>query len=528
MKNKTKKILATMAIGIMSLAMPFTLAGCDQEDDVNIRIQDDYIQWQIDGNNSWTNLITIEELKDLLGDSFKGNVGEQGMPGINGREVEFRKSDTHIQWRYVTNNDNDEWNNLIAIDDIRGKDFTAEKCTITMDLNLPYNSSILSYINSGDIIFDDQYCSLKNNEIDHYNQVVNFVYESKVNKGDYFQLVDFAQYGLGDYFLGWYADGVKIDKYRIVAENLSLKAHWKEEFSSIRVSLPTSYECTFDENNKTARIQKINSQVEGYRLPGFVIKDNYCYKVTSLSGLWMENSIKDPANKSHLSSQSIIIPYTFEAEEYLATVKVSPLYWCDDINFLHGANYYIPQERVNINNDRYILYDRYLLDVSEGFSLYELNFVRETAKLIVHYAKPYSSTRITGLALDNLEFEYDNIDWNFKITEVSTSALKIGYWQHLANGNNDIDIILNDYDQITSEFMDLLNTKDIVMNLYFKGTKDQYDSKFPNGVNYGELNGNSLKVYYYVEEESNVPSDGGNYWHYDTNGKTPIVWNVQE
>ena len=33
-----------------------------------------------------------------------------------------------------------------------------------------------------------------------------------------------------------------------------------------------------------------------------------------------------------------------------------------------------------------------------------------------------------------------------------------------------------------------------------------------------------VNVYYYIENEQEVPNDGGNYWHYDTDGITPIAW----
>ena len=33
-----------------------------------------------------------------------------------------------------------------------------------------------------------------------------------------------------------------------------------------------------------------------------------------------------------------------------------------------------------------------------------------------------------------------------------------------------------------------------------------------------------LLPYYYVENEQDVPDDDGNYWHYDTDNKTPIIW----
>ena len=35
----------------------------------------------------------------------------------------------------------------------------------------------------------------------------------------------------------------------------------------------------------------------------------------------------------------------------------------------------------------------------------------------------------------------------------------------------------------------------------------------------------SATIYYYSEQQ---PTSEGNYWHYDTDGKTPIVWEVTE
>lgn len=38
------------------------------------------------------------------------------------------------------------------------------------------------------------------------------------------------------------------------------------------------------------------------------------------------------------------------------------------------------------------------------------------------------------------------------------------------------------------------------------------------------LDGNNVeRIYYYIEIEEDVPTDGGNYWHYDKDG-TPVVW----
>ena len=137
------KILATSAMGIMTLTMPFALTGCDKDSDINVRVDGDYIQWQLEGEDSWTNLLSVEEVKDLLGESYKGDTGAQGPqgvqgeqgqkgdkgeqglqgnPGINGREVEFRKSATHIQWRYVDDSqtEDENWANLISLSELKG------------------------------------------------------------------------------------------------------------------------------------------------------------------------------------------------------------------------------------------------------------------------------------------------------------------------------------------------------------------------------------------------------------------------
>lgn len=122
-KDKLKKILATGAMGIMALAMPFAITGCDKDSDINVRVEGEYIQWQVDGSDSWTNLLSVEEVKELLGESYKGDTGAQGNPGINGKEVEFRKTETHIQWRYADNSqeEDENWEDLVLLSSLKGE-----------------------------------------------------------------------------------------------------------------------------------------------------------------------------------------------------------------------------------------------------------------------------------------------------------------------------------------------------------------------------------------------------------------------
>ncbi len=46
-------------------------------------------------------------------------VGSDGTDGTDGREVEFRKTETHIQWKYTTEADT-AWRNLVALSEITG------------------------------------------------------------------------------------------------------------------------------------------------------------------------------------------------------------------------------------------------------------------------------------------------------------------------------------------------------------------------------------------------------------------------
>lgn len=57
--------------------------------------------------------------------------------------------------------------------------------------------------------------------------------------------------------------------------------------------------------------------------------------------------------------------------------------------------------------------------------------------------------------------------------------------------------------------------------IYYLGTEAEWNEqseKFPafkKGTHY-----------FYVENEADLPADGGNYWHYGQDGKTPVVWNT--
>ena len=57
--------------------------------------------------------------------------------------------------------------------------------------------------------------------------------------------------------------------------------------------------------------------------------------------------------------------------------------------------------------------------------------------------------------------------------------------------------------------------------VYYKGTAEEWEKiEIDNEYNYNDPLINAT-VYYYSETK---PSEEGNYWHYDTDGVTPVKW----
>ena len=64
-------------------------------------------------------------------------------------------------------------------------------------------------------------------------------------------------------------------------------------------------------------------------------------------------------------------------------------------------------------------------------------------------------------------------------------------------------------------------TAGALKNVYYEGTAEEWQALIAH------INANSIlfkvTVYFYVENEANVPNDGGNYWHYD-GSNNPVAW----
>lgn len=57
--------------------------------------------------------------------------------------------------------------------------------------------------------------------------------------------------------------------------------------------------------------------------------------------------------------------------------------------------------------------------------------------------------------------------------------------------------------------------------VYYKGTIEDWNNIQIDSDNSYLTNATR---YYYIENEADVPTDGGNYWHYGEDGVTPVIW----
>ena len=76
----------------------------------------------------------------------------------------------------------------------------------------------------------------------------------------------------------------------------------------------------------------------------------------------------------------------------------------------------------------------------------------------------------------------------------------------------------------------VFNNCDSLTTVYYKGTVNEW--KNISISDYGNTKLTNATRYYYSETEPEVNNDGtaynGNYWHYDTDGVTPIIWKKEK
>ena len=86
--------------------------GGEDGREVELRTTDTHIQWRYEGedDSAWRDLVALDAI-----------TGGDGADGADGREVELQIANGYIQWRYTTGADTD-WKNLMPLSDLKGED----------------------------------------------------------------------------------------------------------------------------------------------------------------------------------------------------------------------------------------------------------------------------------------------------------------------------------------------------------------------------------------------------------------------
>lgn len=92
----------------------------------------------IAGDNIEIVVSSLKKYVDELVIKLRHDIGDEKC-----REIELRKSSTHIQWRYV---DEDKWSNLVAIEDLKGDIGISPNLTIGTITTLPSGSKATAEI----------------------------------------------------------------------------------------------------------------------------------------------------------------------------------------------------------------------------------------------------------------------------------------------------------------------------------------------------------------------------------------------
>lgn len=135
-----KKRSCSIIIALCTVLCIVFTAGCGKTVKTNaalpeVRNSGTAIQWRYPAEEEWRDLVALTELRGAVGENGKdgadgkngvdgkdgidgkdGLDGKDGVDGINAKNIEVRRAESYIQWRY----EGEEWQNLVAIADIEG------------------------------------------------------------------------------------------------------------------------------------------------------------------------------------------------------------------------------------------------------------------------------------------------------------------------------------------------------------------------------------------------------------------------
>lgn len=313
MKKKFLTFILTICF-ILPCVFMFSACSTTTPADIEFKVENGYIQYY-DGEN-WNNLIAVEDLK--------GKDGDDGV-GIDGREVEFNVSSTHIQWRYVGEA---SWKNLIALSELEGddgEDISANTYTVSYDYGAEFDiSEMFSNYKTSQEVKSNEWISQMPQPIEEYKEE----------------------------FLGWFIKDTdkQIENYDFIGGNVTLVAKWK--------NITFDYEnCFFGYNWSLGGYEcYIDKKAENVVVPSIYNDGHGMHKVLSVY-----SSYSDSDNASQNKLQSV------QLTNFIKKIDSNAFSYCKDLTSIS-----IPSSVINIHTRAFFGCDNLSsIDVDTNNTVYD-------------------------------------------------------------------------------------------------------------------------------------------------------------
>ena len=479
-----KKKFFTLILSICFVIIPCILTGCTKPATIEFKITNGYIQYY--NGETWSNLINIEDLK--------GQNGENGQNGQNGNNGNGIKS--------ITINNNTEKTNstqttyIITFDDYSTYEFVVKNGENGQNGQNGIDATYSTYT----ITYD-------------YGKATTFFETQKtsatIKSTEWITTLPQIKPAYKDFFIGWFIPDTnrQINKYDFIGGDVTLEARFDfEKLANV------GFTGLFQNGKYAMDWEDLKTAYPDAIVDGKILSNNgYSYFENLFGDLVMDKEITNITDDAFQFCDKLT---SIRLSKNLKTIGSSAFWDCDGLTSLT-----IPASVTEIVYNAFRSCDKLTsIVVEKENTVYDS---RENCNAIIQTS---TNSLIFGCCK----------------TIIPTSVTTIAYYAFMENHEITSIIIPSNVETIEySAFRSCSNLKTIILsknvtninsyafgehcgikNVYYLGTSSDWDRiNIANNNNF-----DNATIYYFIENQQDLPNDNGNYWHFDIDGTTPIVW----